>query len=299
MIKTFKLSAFVLAAFASTALISQAHAGLSLNELQGKSYAKEQTSLLVDELGGKSNLRLKAMRDAAISTGAQHGFLNRMERLKKEILGIDQYLDRTFDFSTVMKLSTDSSFELHVLPPIIREAKDVTIMSDSAQRKTISNDFYEIIKPARLVSIAPNWRQYLVYANGAEITEPHNALLPKTKEEQELWSEWVSKGWKAGEEQAEREMIHRIRKLRTDFLGMLTYTQLVEEGLVDKPVIVSSTEDVVGGGREMSINQQIIQLAVPASLNPNNKNWIPLGTDNREGLTYDGDNPDYESVYFN
>ena len=87
---------------------------------------------------------------------------------------------------------------------------------------------------------------------------------------------WISEGWSSGEKQAQNEFKYRARKLGEDFKGMTRYMILVEQGKVDRPVVVSSHQSVTGGGNEMREDERIYQLSRPAALNSNTDDWNPI-----------------------
>ncbi len=245
----------------------------------------------LDESIGEStnvvNLRLKAMKDAAVMVGAQHGYISQMNKRKREIMQNESELDSLFDFGMIMRLSGGALDEMYLLPPVIQEAKNVIAVSDDANELRISDTYINILSPARLVLTPPDWRQYLIYDQKIETSNPPDALLPKTKEERALWSQWVEDGWTAGEIQGEREMVYRERKLGRDFNGMLVYLRYTMSNGITKPIVVSTFEDVVGGGNEMRIGEKVIRIATPGLLNSNAESWKPLIMDTRGSLAYD------------
>jgi defect-in-organelle-trafficking protein DotC len=238
------------------------------------------------------DVRYKEMKNTALAIGAQNGYVSRLNDLKKEIDARKGNLDDIYDFSVIMKLSGGQLDELYLLPPVISVSKNITAVSDGSDRIRISGIFYSIDKPARLVTIAPNWRQYLLFDQPVQITQPIANLLPKTPDEKNMWSSWIDDGWIAGNSQAEREMTYRVRKLGQDYKGMTRYMILAQEGKVTKPVISSSTQNVAGGGTTMRVNDKVVQLSLPASLNANSNDWASLILDARESIRY----PDEKKV---
>lgn len=296
------LKATIVSISLSLALASAAHAtggGMGKSELKQQTYAKDKTNIFFGDATGKDNLRLKAMKEAAVSAGAQNGYLNRMNHLKNALEKGRDDLDSIYDFSVLMMLASEKDTELYFLPPVIQESNNVISVSDDSTKLRISGKLYQIHKPERLVTRAPNWRQYLIYDSPMEVSQTHSSLLPKTKKEQELRATWIDQGWEAGTAQAEREMIYRIRQLGKDFIGMTRYMVLLTEGKVTRGVVVKSTEEVTGGGNEMREDEQIIQLAAPASLNPNSSKWRAINTDTRDNLRMPIEVSDYKDPIFN
>lgn len=267
----------------------------SLTEL--KTLKFDEKTMGVDSKNNENAFRQKAMKDAAMAIGAQHGYVKHMTYLKEEILDKQVYMDDIFDFSLIMKIASGKFEEMHLLPPVIRKTKDTVTVSADSRRIEIRGTEYEILKHARLVSIAPNWRQYLIYDQPVAVNKPADILLPKNAKEEENWAIWVQEGWLAGIAQAEHEMTYRVRKLGQDFKGMLTYTEVLLEGKIKKPVVSSSTQNIRSSHNEMILDEKIIQLAMPATLNADTDNWEPLFLDTRDSLKQPIEKDSHKSLF--
>ncbi|MCP1674272.1 defect-in-organelle-trafficking protein DotC [Natronocella acetinitrilica] len=232
------------------------------------------------------DLRRRALRDAALATGAQHGYVDQMERLKRQLRANADYMDQTWDFSTVMRLATHGEEELYLLPPVIRELRNSMIATEGHQRLRVSDTTYLIEKRERLVLAPPNWRDYLLFDQPVRVTTPPKPLLPNTPEEMTAWVEGVERGWVAGARQASQEMGRRLEQLGGDYTGMLRYMRLLTEGKIESPFVASSQEWVTGGGAEMRINERVYQISRPSSLNANMDDWKTLELDTRGGYRY-------------
>lgn len=290
--KLYKALVLGLAVFSANtyAIKTQDHA--SLSELQSLEYSEDKKVSLIEGQVSSENIRLREVRNAALALGAQHGYIEHMNYLKEQITSHAISLDRNFDFNTLMKLSGGHLEELYFVPPVISEVENAIIASEDARRITVVGKDYNIDRHGRLVTSAPNWRQYLLFDQPVEVSKPVSNLLPKNKEEKIQWQEWVKEGWLAGFKQADREMLYRERRLGSDFSGMVRYVRLVTEGKINKPMIVSATHDVRGGGAQMRINEQVIELAVPTTFDTNADNWEALILDSRGSLRY----PDEERL---
>lgn len=257
----------------------------NLSQLQNMN----QVSSKLDEMKSKNQDRVRAMREAAIGVGAQHGYVTQMKVLKDYINTLESSMDATFDFTTLMRLSGDKISGMYLLPAVIEEVKNAQVVSDDGSEFRSSGTVYRIKQKERLVMAAPNWREYLVWDLDADLSRPHDLLLPKTPDEQALWSQWVAEGWKAGVIQAEQEMVSRVRNLGSDFSGMVRYTRLVVLGKASEAHVKAQHRSVVGGGDLMRESDSIYRLTSPASLNPDSKDWKPIITDPRESLRVPGE----------
>lgn len=252
----------------------------TLTQLQ----SMNKVNAAIDQMQSKNQDRLRAMRDAAIGVGAQHGYVSQMKVLKDFVEGQEQKLDAIFDFSTIMRLSGDRVSGMYLLPAVIEEVKDAQVVSDDGREFRSSGTVYRIKQRERLVTAAPNWRQYLLWDLEADLAKPHELLLPKTPQEQEAWSKWVAEGWNAGVIQAEQEMSRRTRELGAEFTGMVRYTRLVVEGKASEAKVSAKHRAVVGGGDMMRESDSLYRVSSPVSLNPKVEKWKPIITDPRKGL---------------
>jgi defect-in-organelle-trafficking protein DotC len=252
----------------------------SLSQLQKMN--KVTTS--IDEMQSKNMDRMRAMKDAAIGVGAQHGYVSQMKVLKEFVTSQQKSLDDSFDFATLMRLSGDKVSGMYLLPAVIEEVKDAQAVSDDGMEFRSSGTVYRIKERERLVSAPPNWREYLLWDLEADLSKPHELLLPKTPQEQEAWSKWVAEGWNAGVIQAEQEMSRRARELGAEFTGMVRYTRLVVEGKASEAKVIAQHRAVVGGGDMMREADSIYRVSSPVSLNPRAESWKTIITDPRKGL---------------
>lgn len=252
----------------------------TLSQLQNMNAASVQ----IDKLTAKNADRMRAMKDAAIGIGAQHGYVAQMNTNKKFITAQGNSLDASFDFATLMKLSGDKISGSYLLPAVIEEVKDAQVVSDDGTEFRASGTVYRIKAKERLVSAPPNWREYLLWDLEADLSRPHEALLPKTPDEVKAWKAWVKEGYYAGINQAQEETKRRMRRLGADFTGMVRYTRLVVEGKASEARVLAQHRAVVGGGDLMRESDSIYRVSSPVSLNPDSKRWKSIVTDPRKSL---------------
>ncbi|MFS1426442.1 type IV secretory system conjugative DNA transfer family protein [Vibrio splendidus] len=266
----------------------------SIDDIGNLQYEEKAVDKESASAGGQ---RSEAQRDAALSVGAQYGYLAYMNALKAEIKAKEANFDVLFDFNTLMKLVSDGYDELYMLPPVVMEINDSIQLSDDAKTIKLEDRVYQILKQERLVTSAPNWRQYLLYDRDIEIVEPANVLLPKTIGEGLNWKEWVFNGYESGMRQADREMKRRAENLGVDYNGMLRYSRLTQQNKINKPVVVSSYNEVIGNGKRMAEGERIIKLQVESSLNSNSEEWEALILDTRDSLRMPIERPEYNSTF--
>lgn len=252
--------------------------GIGLRELQSMHYIKGMNLVGDDDV---TNKRYAAMRDAAMAVGAQHGYIDEMNKIRRQLLAEERVWDDLFAFKDLMRIASDGENSLYFLPAVIHESAEVTTKSDDHNRIVVSGQYYEIIKRERLVTNPPDWREYLLIDIPVDASKPVGALLPKTPDEQVYWANHVEEGWKAGVLQANAEMLARIRHMGSDYIGMIKYVRLVAEGKIEPSFVASATQNMVNEGDSMHLNRKTFAITAPALFNGNVRDWKPLDLDPR------------------
>lgn len=224
-----------------------------------------------------SEIRRKGITDVASALGASAGLAYRMQQLKTKIDQHSTELDNIFNFK---KLVINNG----VLPPVLTEGL-ANYAQESSDEVRIADKIYKIEKPAKFVSVYPTWRSYLRF-DYPTFQPPSNSYLPKTKEEKVIWDNAIREGWKQGVLQANTIFENSYDRLQRDYLGMIKYKILLAEGLITPTIIAKQNLGVTGGGKEMSINDQIFRITDHSALNPNQKDWkVPYPiTNNVNGI---------------
>ena len=208
--------------------------------------------------------RSQMLQVAAASLGSQAGAAARSREIHAALMARATNYDRAFDFSRLM-------LEPGFLPPVITEGRDAYNQPSDNEARA-SDRIYRIERPARIVSVPPTWRTYLLSAPTAP-ARPDTSVLPKGSEEKRLWDEWAAKGWNQGAQLADANFEASLARLRQDFEGMVRFKQLYVQGLVSHPRLARTTLGVTGGGDEMAVNDRIIRVTERAALDANTRNW--------------------------
>lgn len=213
----------------------------------------------------ENDLRLKNIQVAAASLGSQAGLLARSEQIQQALSTRALEYDKAFNFGSLM-------LETGFLPPVISEGRNSYNQPNDNEARA-SDWIFKIERPARIVSATPTWRTYLL-GNNTPPVKPDTSVLPKTKQEKEMWDTWADKGWNEGAHLADQNFEANLARLKQDFNGMIRFKILYEQGLVSKPRLARATLGVTGGGDEMAIGDRIIRITEKAALDANIKNWI-------------------------
>lgn len=214
-------------------------------------------------------LRQPAMRDAALSYGARGGLAWTSRGINEMLRSRSTELSKTYDFNRVL-IRTPS--QATILPPVISEASETYETSDAGKTLRVADKVYEIVEQARFSPVAPLWHSYLVRSYTSPEAPP-DSLLPKSDGERDAWKRWITEGWEMGNKQAQEIFEADMRRLERDFVGMVRYKALLEEGKVSAPVVAEGNLGVTGTGQDMRVNDRALRITKDPTLQTSTKGW--------------------------
>lgn len=221
-------------------------------------------------LSGTVNpIRLSAIKQAATSLGAQGGLAWESRNLNHMLHQENIFLDQTFDFNQLL-------LPHNVLPPVLSESNN-NLSLDNDDTLRIAEKTYRILQPARFVTAAPNWRNYLEM-RFKKPGPPDDSLLPQTKAETQLWNYYLKKGWTQGIQQAEAVFTVNLNRLKRDYQGMILYRKLLTQHMVSAPFVSKAELGITGNADELRINDQVLRIVAHSRLQPNERQWRPVLT---------------------
>lgn len=223
-----------------------------------------------------TEMRSEAIKDIAMSVGAQAGLAWRSKAINVTLEKNARYLDQVFNFN-LMLLSHN------VVPPVLVQANRSLNLADE-QTLRVDDRFYKIIRQAHFATVPPVWRNYLVMSYHAP-EKPLPAFLPKTVEESVVWKKYASLGWQEGISQANAIFNENLSRLKRDYNGMALYRALLLKGMVSRPFVAHTNLGVTGDSSDLHINDQIYRITALPKLQPNAKKWRPVVTDDRNAPT--------------
>ncbi|GGI83042.1 type IV secretion system protein DotC [Legionella impletisoli] len=209
-------------------------------------------------------IREMAIRETALSLGAQSGLAWRAKFIDEELVKEARNLDAIFDFNSLV-------LPHNILPPVLLEGRNTLNLADPATIR-ISDRTYKVAKQARFITTPPNWRQYL-WMDYKKPDYPNVTLLPKTKEERAVWMECVEKGWKNGVEQANIILEESLARIKEDFNGMILYRKLLAMNMISAPFVSHTDLGVTGDASEIHIDDRVLRIAALPALNTNSNEW--------------------------
>ena len=212
----------------------------------------------------KGKIRETAIRESALSLGAQSGLAWRAKFIDEELVKETRRLDEIFDFNALVLPN-------NILPPVLLEGRNTLNLADSTAIR-ISDRTYKIYKQSRFITTPPNWRQYL-WMDYQKPEMPNVVLLPKNKQEQAIWTECVTKGWKNGIRQAEIILEERLNHIKQDFIGMILYRKLHAMNMISAPFVSHTNLGVTGDENQIHIDDRVLRIAALPALNTNSREW--------------------------
>ncbi|WP_367606332.1 type IV secretion system DotC family protein [Legionella sp. W05-934-2] len=211
-----------------------------------------------------SRIREMALKETALSLGAQSGLAMRAKNINKALMRNARHLDQVFDFTALI-------LEHNVMPPVLLSGRNTVNLAD-AQTIRVSDRTYKVAKQAHFISVPPTWRQY-IWMDYKKPEYPHVSLLPKTKDERQVWRHFVEQGWNNGIEQANTILEERLASLQEDFVGMIRYRKLLAMNMVSPPFVADTDLGVTGDANEIHIDDRVLRITALPALNVNAKEW--------------------------
>lgn len=217
--------------------------------------------------GDAGALRGRALKDTAMSLGAQGSLAWSSKEINARLHKDKKYLDSIFNFSALM-------MEHGVMPPVLEVGDDSLNLADPDTIR-VADRTYKIVQQARFATTPPNWRDYL-WLNYSKPELPDKTLLPRNMAEQKIWREAIRAGWEKGTEQATVIFQQSLARLKRDFNGMLLYKKLLTEKMISPPFVSRTELGVTGDGNDMRINDQVLRIVEHPQLQTSTKHWRPV-----------------------
>lgn len=213
-------------------------------------------------------IRQEALKDTAMSLGAQAGLAYRSKQIDQMLQENEDYLAKVFNFDGLM-------LDHNVLPPVL-EVSDESLDVSEPNIIRLSDHTYHILQEARFVTAPPTWEDYL----WLDYKKPDMAdatLLPKDEQEQKLWRQYINIGWQNGIDQANNIYSDSLAKLTRDYRGMMLYRKLLADHMVSKPFVAKANMGITSNSdnTEMRINDRILRITSVPKLQPDSKEWKP------------------------
>ncbi len=131
-----------------------------------------------------------------------------------------------------------------------------------------------ILEPARLVSAAPGWRDWLRRAwRPAE--PPASVLFPRDRDEEARWRRLLAEGWAWGRALADDIFAADLDRLNRTFEGVILWHRLNRGARVSAPGMEIERAGVSGHESLMRIGTATARIARPARFELDAGRWAP------------------------
>lgn len=212
-------------------------------------------------------IRKKALEDTALSLAAQGSLAATSKAINCRLEHDKWYLESVYNFNGMM-------LSHGILPPVLVQGDFSLNLADPTTIR-VADKTYKIIQQARFATTPPNWREYL-WMSYTKPEMPHRYLLPKSKEESEVWKCAIRKGWAKGVEQATNIFQQNLARLKRDYQGMILYRRLLLERKISQPFVSRTELGVTGDGNDMRVNDQVLRITVLPQLQTDPTCWRPI-----------------------
>lgn len=217
------------------------------------------------------DVRIDALKEAALSYGARGGLASRTYEIRQELEEKSRYLDKVFNFRQLL-ISAPDGFLIE--PPVISEAENNILVDAGGLEAAVTDRMYNINANVKIVTAPKTWRQYLEREWG-EVEPPPDILRPVNRTERKIWIENIKKGWVEGYAQAEEIFESDLALLTAHFRGMVRYRILLAQGMVSPTLTAQTNRGITGGGNQMRIGDRAVQIIDTPKLIPESSEWSP------------------------
>ncbi|WP_370546732.1 type IV secretion system DotC family protein (plasmid) [Edwardsiella tarda] len=222
----------------------------------------------VNDYNGLSDTVWQMLNDAGQTVGFQGGKAQRAWELRQVLISRDTILNKMYDFRPLISRQG-------YLPPVIVTATDLAHITPSQIRTAYRT--YNILVPAKFVSNPPNWRTWLLPGLSSErIDAPDASVRPKNSRERTVWETAIRKGWDEGRQSADRTLEANFNRLTRDYTGMLRYSTLLHQGIIQAPDIKETQQSITGSRDELMIGDKVKRIQDPGGFIVNKEKWKPI-----------------------
>lgn len=239
-----------------------------LQELLNISIAQKPIEETEADAGMIKGMRPKAITDAAYTLALQNGVSWYYGQITACLANISAELDKTFDFRGLI-------YKEKILPAIILRADDSYFLQ--SQTSAIESDAtYRIHQRAKIVTVSPNWRDYL-WREFETVKKVNPHLHPQTPDEAQIWNTSIIHGWNDGVNHARWTFEENLNHLLRDYKGITRAHILSANRVIEMPMIATGTHatKLSENGTVLDINQRITRISSQTIFTPV-KEWAPV-----------------------
>ena len=214
--------------------------------------------------------RARAMRLAALAFGSRAGLARRSWEIAAMLERHAARLDAIYRFGALM-LREDG---FAVLPPVLAGTRRAFRLARDGADAARAEEVLRIVEPARLVSAAPGWRDWL-RRSWPDAAPPASVLFPRDDEEKARWKRLLAEGWAEGRKLADDIFAADLDRLNRSFEGVILWHRLHRAARVGAPGIEVTHAGVSGHERLMRTGAASARIARPARFALDAGRWAP------------------------
>ena len=91
-----------------------------------------------------------------------------------------------------------------------------------------------------------------------------------------VWQTAISKGWAEGRESADQTLEANVNRLTRDYTGMLRYSALLQQGMIQAPDITEQQQSVTGDREQLLIGDKVKRMNDQAGFVTDKLHWQPV-----------------------
>jgi hypothetical protein len=203
------------------------------------------------------------LTEAAYSAALDTGALERYKEILNETVSPQaELLDDIFNFKPL--LIPLGLGRIYLEPPVVVSSTYGVSVDPEAYARG-QGLMYALARQGRFLSECSTWRNYL-YAPLAALNGPeeiHPSLTPRRKSERILWRQEVERGWRQGRTKADELFRQSVALLARDYIGLLTFWELKQKGLIKEPDVFRSLTPFRVRDRAVLWDEESFWLAEP------------------------------------
>ena len=262
--------AVLLAVSLAAATVVGAHAAATMEPPPGLASLQEFVPEVGPQIPFAAEKRASAVRLAALGFGSRAGLARRTWEIALMLDRQDAQLGAIYRFGDLVL--REGGFT--VLPPVVVETRRAFRLERAGARAASADRVLRILEPARLVSAAPDWRDWL--RRSWQPAEPPAAVLfPRDDEEDARWRRLLAEGWAEGRALADDIFAADLDRLNRTFEGVILWHRLNRTARVTAPGIEIERAGITGHETLVRIGTATVRIARPVRFELDARRWAP------------------------